>query len=565
MNCLESPAIQTHSPQTRLLLTTAIAYWILVMGAWGLFALERGLNYETMFPLNCQNQTLYLCLVYLDNLRPFNSLFLGLSHLMGGDNGSYVSYQLLYGVLWWGRGFLTFLIFRRIFPAYPIVGFLIGAIVLTHVSDGAFNWIGQIHQLGFMFCLVLAVYLLIESWYAPKKWLAALFLAVSLVPLYISLWTYESQFFIILLMPGILWILRPKLTLPLMITTLVWYIFPVIYGVLQLRRYLLVQETTYQSSIARPDLTVNALLHDLTLHLQQSLSFWVWMTGTPRYTIAALAVGVATLCTGAFLVSSYLVLRPQVLNHPLPSKRQLLMCLGVGGVILGLSFPIYLLVAGNTMFWRTQLLSGFGAAILLVSGILLLARSLLPKQVQAVVAVVCCAAIVFSGVRAGVVLQGFHGYRWRIHQDLMAQIAHLAPGVKDNTFILLTNLTKDYTYDPFGASMWFDGPVQLLYPGRKVAGHYFYADGSQPTDDRWLFTNTGIQREKGKEGLIKQFDQAPYDRMLVFHYGKDGEITLLDKIPAQLLPPGVNPSTYAPEQNIESTLIPNRSIRMFAR
>jgi hypothetical protein len=559
---------ERRSPYTpaRIMLITAIGYWILTMGVWGLFAFDRGLNYETMFAVNCQSRGLYLCLIYLDNLRPYNSLFLGLSHLMGGDNGSYISYQLFYGFLWWSRGFLTFLIFRRIFPQYPAVGFLIGAIVVTHVTDSTVNWIGQIHQLGFMFCLVLAVYLLIESWYAAQKWRAALLLAASLIPLYISLWTYESQFFIIVLMPVVLFVLRPKITLPLILTSLIWWVFPAIYGYLQIQRYLLTKETTYQSSIMRPDLTVNALLQDLGVHLQQSLRFWKWVSGaTPEYTIAHLNLPIGLLCAVAFLLTGYWVCRPQVLHQPLPSKRQLLVCLGVGVVILGLSFPIYLLIAGNTMFWRTQLLSSFGAAITLVAGILLLARSLSPKRYQGVICLCCCAFIVFSGVRVGVILQGFHEYRWRLQQNLMEQIAQLAPVVKDRSLILLTNLTKDYNVDPFGASMWFDAPVQLLYPGRNVVGHYFYADGSQPTDDAWEFTATGLRRVKGAEGMMKQFDQAPYDRLLVFNYGLEGKITLLETIPPKLLPPGVTASAYQPQQNIEPVLLPDRSIRMFAR
>lgn len=563
MNHLESHVNRSGVAQQWTLLTAAIAYWVIAMGVWGIFSLDRGLNYETVFPLNCQKPDLYLCLIYLDNLRPYNSLFLGLSHLFGRDNGSYVSYQIFYGLLLWGRGFFTFLIFRRIFPHAPVMGFLIGAIAIAHVSDSAINWIGQIHQLGFMFCLVLAVYLLIESWYAQKKWQAALLLAVSLLPLYLSLWTYESQFFIILLIPGILLILRPKITLPFIVTTLIWYVLPVLYAVLQIQRYILTREATYQTSIVRPDLTVNAMLQDLGAHLQQSVRFWQWSSGVPQYTIAALAPVIGLLCAIAFVVAGYLVLRPQVLSYPLPSQRQLLWSAIVGGVILLLSFPIYLLIAGNAAFWRTQMLSNFGAAILLGSGVLLLARSLLPKKYQAIVALLCCAVIIFSGVRAGVVLQSFHEYRWRLHQIVMAQVAQLAPDVKDNTFVLLTNLSKDYNDDPFGASMWFDAPIRLLYPDRHVVGHFFYADGSQPADDRWRFTLTGIQRDK--QGMFRSFERANYDQMLVFQYEKGGKVTLLNTIPPQLLPTAAQPEAYNPEARIESSLIRDRSIRMFAR
>jgi hypothetical protein len=561
--CVLPEHLQVRSNQTqwRPILITLLTYWVLVMGMWGMFSLDRGLTFETGFPVACQ-KSLHDCLVYGDSLRPYNSLFLGLGHLLGKGNGSYVTYQLLYGFLWWGRGVLTFLIFRRIWSAYPIVGFLVGALVIVHASDGALNWIGQLHQFGFMFCLVLAVYLLLEGWQTDNKILSFSFLIASLFPLYISLWTYESQYFIILSVPLILFALHPKLTPRLLFTTAIWYILPAIYGYLQLEKYLVAKVSNYQTSVVRPDLSSTAIFKDLGTHLGHSLQFWHWAETLPVYGVALLAPVVAGVCVIAFIVGSHLL----SLGFPslrLPPVSHLIVSLGFGLLLLVLSFPVYLLLAGNTTFWRTQMLSGFGAAIVLGSVFLLVAKLLMKDRYQALLAITACSIVVFAGVNGGMKFQGFHEYRWQIHRNLMAQISHLLPDVENHTLILLTNLPKEYSHDPFGAAMWFDFPTQLLYPTKEVVGYFIYEKGDQPKDNPWRFTAKGMEWEK--KGMGQDFTEVSYNQIVALRYELDGKISILDKFPANLLPQKFDVSGYAPYSRIRRDFITNRSIRIFSR
>lgn len=537
-------------------------YWLLVMGMWGVFALDRGLTFETGFPVTCQNG-LYACLIYSDNLRPYNSLFLGLGHVLGNGNGSYVSYQILYGFLWWGRGLFTFLIFRRIWPTQPIAAFIIGALVIVHASDGALNWIGQLHQFGFMFCLVLAVYLLLESWLATNRLLSAILLIAALPPLYVSLWTYESHYFLILSIPIILFALRPKINLRLLLVTGIWYIIPVIYAILQVEKYLITKVNNYQTSVIRPDLNAAVILQDLLTHIQQSLQFWQWSVGTPLFGIAVLAPFIGGLCAIGFITGAYLLSSPGLPNLKLPGNRQLLISFGIGIILLILSFPVYLLLAGNTIFWRTQMLSGFGAAIMLGSVLLFLAKVLIKGKYQAVLAVVACSVIVFTGVQAGVTFQGFHEHRWQLHRSIMSQIAHLVPDVEDQTLILVTNLPKDYDRDPFGAALWFDFPIQLLYPDRKVVGYFVYENGDHPTDNPWIFTSNQMQWQK--KGMGQEFDTATYDQVIALRYNADGKLSILNQFPPKLLPSASSVAEYSPKKRIKKTFISDRSIRIFSR
>lgn len=548
--------------QIRLFFVAAVTYWVIVVGVWGIFALSRGLNYETIFPLNCQIG-IYECLIYGDNLRPYNSLFLGAAHIFGLRNGSYISYQLLYGLLWWARGLFVFLIVRQLVPLYPLTAFILGALSLVHTADGATNWVGQIHQLGFLLFLAIATYCLLKSWTIKQHYLSFLFLALALIALHITLWTYESQYFIILVVPVFLWFLRPKFNFRLLNFSLAWYALPTVYGYLQLQRYVLDKSATYQSSIARSDFSAIALLKDLFSHLNHTLTFWQWGMATPGYELAPIAPLVGWLCAISFLVGACLLSPLGIRGLQLPTTKSLVLTLFVGVVILLLSFPIYLLLAGNTNFWRTQMLAVFGFATVAGAVLLLLAKLLVPKSYQALVAVGLCAAIIFCGVRAGVIFQGFHGYRWQIHQHLMAQVLQIAPGIKNHTLILLVGLPKEYDDDPFGASMWFDAPVRLLYPHNQVVGHFIYVDGTQPTDNRWTFTDDGIKQTQ--PGYPKAFDRATYGQILALRYEPGGKLAIAETLPKSLLPEGASTAQYAPLARIETTFPPSSSFRMFAR
>ena len=562
MKDLTNTSSDDNSTLWRSILVTLLVYWVLVMGMWGIFAFDRGLPFETSFPVACQ-KGVHDCLVYGDTLRPYNSLFLGLGHLLGKGNGSYATYQLLYGFLWLGRGVVTFFIFLRLWSAYPLFGFLAGALVIVHASDGALNWIGQLHQFGFIFCLGLSTYLLLESWLAHKLSLAIFFLIAALIPLYICLWTYESPYFLILSVPVILFALRPQISRRFLATTAVWYVIPGIYGYLQFEKYLIARAGNYQTSVLRPDMNVAAILHDWLLHIQQSLQFWRWATTLSPYGIAVLAPAIAGLCVVAFMIGAHLLSPTGLLGAKTPPTAHLLASFGIGLMILILSFPVYLLLAGNSMFWRTQMLSGFGSAIVLSSGILLLTKVMPKPKYRAVLAVALCSVIIFNGVRAGVFFQGFHEYRWQIHRSVMAQISHLTPNVESPTLILLTNLPKAYERDPFGATLWFDFPIQLLYPDKDVVGYFIDENRSHPVDNPWKFTAEGMSWQK--KGMTQKIDQVSYSQIIALRYEPDDTISLLEEFPDDLLPERFDTSMYAPHSRISRDFVSNRSIRMFAR
>src|SRR5262249_431966 len=143
-----------------------------------------------------------------------------------GIRGSYVPIQAVYAILWWARGMLVFAILRRFFPANLPLCYTAGALVIIQASDGALQWVGQLNQFGFMFWMLAAMYCLVRAWQSSDLVPAAGLALAACFFEYMSLWSYESQLFLILCFP-----IFPALArwswrkLPL---ALAWYCVPAI-------------------------------------------------------------------------------------------------------------------------------------------------------------------------------------------------------------------------------------------------------------------------------------------------------------------------------------------------
>jgi hypothetical protein len=139
-----------------------------------------------------------------DALRIQMNTFYHLPYLIGaalGIQGGYVPFQVVYAVLWWARGFLVFLILRKVLPRPLSICYAAGALVVIHASDGALGWVGQMNQFGFIFWMVLAFYLLALGAESANWALPALFVIAAGLGEYMSLWSYESQLLLLLVLP----------------------------------------------------------------------------------------------------------------------------------------------------------------------------------------------------------------------------------------------------------------------------------------------------------------------------------------------------------------------------
>jgi hypothetical protein len=537
----------------------------LVLAVWAPGVRDRGLNYETGFPYSSQTGTLLGPFLYGDELRPFTSVFYHLSYLLSlaaGGAGDYIYYQYVYAALWFGRALLFYLLMRAVLPAYPLAAYVASGLMMVHASDGALNWVGQLNQFGFMFWLILAALLFVSSIRTSRPMLGCLLLAGAMVSECLCLWSYESPLPLILALPLILgWALRaqPRLVL---VASVGWYTVPALYLWQTFHRYFSGRGSGYQESVLRPDLSIVNMLHDWLLQVRQSISFWSWQEGTPWFVDQPAVNLVALIAAALFVMGGFLVIRSEPRRPAVPRVTHLASMLGVGAIILVLSFPVYLLLAGNTHFWRTQMLSGFGAALTLAACALLVGRVARRPHIGASLTIVLAGVVVFFGVRASERVAGFHARGWERHRAIMWQVVNLVPDVNDDALIMLVGLPK--SNDPFGDAMWFDFPVRLSYPRHTTAGAIAYSDPG-PTDRRWDFDDSGVRWNQVGYPPPVPLRTVGYERLVLLGYDDGGGLSVLDHVPDWLLGDSRVDARYDPSRLIVPESVTDINRRRFGQ
>src|SRR5262249_33714019 len=156
---------------------------------------------------------------------------------------------------------------------------------------------------------------------------------------------------------------------------------------------------TYQESVLRHNWGMKGIVGDWWFNVAASLRFWDWIRGANMP--ASLILALSCLAAMVFLAGS-LPLKCQHRQERAGlfslSPRAWLLMLSIGFVLLILSFPVYLLLDSARGLWRTQLLSGTGAAIVLSASFGLIAQFLpVARVVQRFAFLTMAAAVVLCG------------------------------------------------------------------------------------------------------------------------------------------------------------------------
>jgi hypothetical protein len=479
------------------------AYALLVVTMWAPYTMYSGLPAETGFVYTSEIGSLVGGFLYrFDPMRIHTKTFYHLPYVTAevlGIGGSYVPFQAVHALLWWSRGFLLFLIVRRL-VADPLVAYVAGALLLVHSSDAATQWIGQMNQFGFIFWMLLGFYLFIVAAETASGAAALVLTAAACVSEYMSLWSYESPILLILVLPFV-FLGRRVRAARLAAISAAWYAIPAVYLWLTLTRYADVGGFAYQATVVRKDWGLANLLRDWWFNVRASLEFWRWdaAVGTPAHHRVLLGWVAAVVFVAGGATIRYVGGEPARRNFFAATRERGWRLLCVGFVALALSFPVYLMLESASSLWRTQFLSGIGAALVL-TGLIMVAlsygRSTRPAG-TAVAFMLATGVIVWFGSVAAIDKGAAQRVVWERHRSAVARILAVAPSVKPNTIIVLVNVPR--AEDPFGHHMWLDLAVRLAYPGIPVAATYFYADRTPSPGsnlridgDRWKWDGTGF-------------------------------------------------------------------------
>jgi hypothetical protein len=551
-------ALRSHLLRDRAGWFSAIFFLAIVLTLWTPFNLHSGMPYETGFVYTSEISTWWNGFLFgADPSRMQTSTFFQVGYLLGdltGFAGSYVPYQIVYGALWWARGFLMFLIVRRLLPGNDLFCYLAGALVLVHSSDGTTEWVGQMPQSAYIFWMLAAFYLLLRALDDENRARARIFLALAIVSEYMSLWTYESQIAIILLAPLLL-LVRPGGRVRWRAAAGAWYAVLAIDVVQTAIRYGRSGQATYQASVLRKQWGAGAILADWLFNVAASLKFWTWpgssLPKAPASDLALLASLAVLIFVGGLVALTFA-------GGRIPPMRKLSTAIGIGLLLLVLSFPVYMLLDSARSLWRTQILSGLGAAVVFAAVIGLCAAGVQTKALRVGVLATVGGVIVFYGSFSALKKSAFHRWFWERHRHVMAELLAAAPRVRPGTLILLTNVPSEN--DPFtGDNSWFDMALRLAYPGTPVAGAYWHPDGTPAAGDKPVIDADGSWK-LNRGALIRK---GGADSILVIAYSETGHTAIAAQLPAFLTPGEDASKLYNPAARIDDGPPSQRVVRRF--
>lgn len=495
-----------NSARSRLVV--GFSYVAIVLTLWLPFSPHSGLAYETGYVYTSEISTWWNGFLNgADYLRIYTPFFYQVAYLTGelsGFAGSFVPYQIVYAALWWARGFLVFLIGRRLSPGNDLFWYLAGALTLVHSSDSATGWVGAglSNHAGYTFWMPLAFYMLVLAFQQTNRSRMRACLILALFFEHLSLWSYESQFLIILIAPLLLACLYRRPRRRWLAIAATWYILPAIYIVAAVKRYAYSGGHSYQESVLRRSWSVGSILSDWLFNISASLRFWSWAGSQPAQASTSQLVLPSVVAVLLFvgqvgnLRADWQSAQTGAGNQParrIPSCPTLWTVMIVGLLLLALSFPAYLILDSARSLWRTQLLSGFGAALVLSAAIALCASYVPRNWLQLGVLAILGSLVVAYGSFSVVKKTAVHRSIWDRHREAIVQLLHTALRLKPGTLVILTNVPKEYASDPFvGENTWFDMAVRLAYPGTPVAGSYFYEDGTAAAGNDLKITPEGV-------------------------------------------------------------------------
>jgi hypothetical protein len=529
---------------------------------WAPFNPSTGLSIETAFPYMSETGSFTSGFLYpADPLRVYTNTFYHLSYLLGeafGIGGSYFPYQLVYAALWWGRGFLVFLLVRKFDPTAVVLSYVSGALAVVHASDKALQWIGQMNQFGVIVWMLVSFYLLLAAATAERRGPLVMLTLSALLCEYLSLWSYEGQIVLLLVFPLVLFASGRLRGRRARITAALWYSVPLIYVLLTLVKYRTSGGLTYQETVVRKGFALRDLFADLLFNVSASFEFWRWpgieqqQYDLNNWVWALPPVGAALIfITGGLIISRYSgdERRRWLVES---SAATWWSALAIGVLALVASFPVYVLLSSARELWRTQFLSGVGAALTWTAalGLVCAAPPFVPRIWRVAGILIASSFIVAAGTHTAIGDGESAHVTWERHRAAVWAILRAAPKVKPDTVVVLVNVPR--TADPFGNALWMDLAARLMYPGVPVAGTYFYEDGSpapgsslEANGGRWSWVGHGSQP------IVRA---APIANTVIVDFKQQGADGPLKAMPAFVCHTPCEVETYNPSAVITGAI-----------
>ena len=437
----------------------------------------------------------------------------------------FASVNLLLIATIFGKASLFYLILKRL-TGNKLLAFAAAALVIVFPVDTAIFNDGVMSIHFALFCYMGAVYALLAYWERPRwYWLVLMWLG-----LLFTTGIYETVYPLVLFTPLILLYKQPRISRRFVGVALFWYAVPLLVAVRLL--FLIARQDDsfgYQSNLFTgidPPAMINSLLRAYARNFH---SGWVQDLGE-SYLAYSIAAGVITLVGILWFSRTAIVL---------PRKRLIILAVA-GFVILGLGYAPYVFTALRDSTDRTYFYSSVGAAITIVSALLLLTSFVSSHHLGSLIFALLLAFIVGQGTAISLVRHQTNYNNGVLQLPVLRDVASQLPAVSSNTLVLVIDETPDQPLRRVftQASFYFRAALQVLYenPDLQAALCYPHDEvGWGHFAEKCLVEPDGVTLLSTRDGT----NTFPYDQIVVFSYNEAGTLTLLDDL-VPYVPDAVN-------------------------
>ena len=450
---------------------------------------------------------------------------------------SFVPYLVLYACYATLSSWLILHLCRRLLPKARTLGFLSASFFLVWApwDFARLSHFERTMYTSFVFGLLLAFALFVESWIRRSEGL----LAIGILVAFVDARSYEATIALLLAWPLFVAWAAGERSSRFLRWALAWEGFLVFALVLIVRPILFPSGSpSYQATIgmdADPARVLARLLEQFRLEIGPLFgSPWAEL----RRGGVALAVGVFSVVGGSLALLERR--RAEAATFRVLAASALA---GLALAILGFSVLV-LTPAPSPPAWRMQFLSGPGIALLLAALICLLARAS-PRGLREAVALAGACFVVAVGTGRTLAMQSvWDSFSYSSRQRrMLTELTALAPSLEDHTLVVVVDQGGTWRSD------WgFRHAVQYLYEEHAMGYVWNSLDLMFPTE----LTRQGVLCVPWPE--VQDAWHAPptlhrYDELVVVTNESGGALRLAERWPPALpaLPPGAR---YDPRARI---------------
>jgi hypothetical protein len=433
------------------------------------------------------------------------------------------------------RSITLYVILRRILPQQPLFAYLSAALLLVFPADSGTYYEGATHVLLSFTLQLVAIYLLICYWQERHGWQLALALLLNII----SMGNYEIGALIFIATPIILWYFDRRMSLRLLLVSLVWWIAPgasLLVSIGDLFFNSASHHSTMVDTAGVPytQKLANALQAQYWSAYESGLAqiFHGLVGGTGKTLLAsALAIVVVSAAVATWRWRRFL---GSMRGDAMPSVR-LWLVISLGGFCA--------MLLGVALFFASDQLDSFaqyqpfrlfyfsapGAVLSVAALIFALDRLLKLRQILATVLVVCMIAC--GSMSLLTQHQVWRNYSWK-QQHLVGEIVRQTGHINDGTLVVVIDQSHGALSSYFPYNYEFEAAVQLIEENYSIHARLCYDNATATADTFYChFLSDGIQIPDiwvGGQPLT-----TPYNSVIGFVLSSDGSLTMLHAFPTQ--------------------------------